>query len=441
MEETSFEIVEYLVGALADRRKRLATIALKHLPCKTTPFLDLSCDTVLDADASLLTELLTKHNIAVPSSLHVPEGWNTIYHLLEDFYNTVDQSMTLKGCAEIFYNAGFHDIHRLDGRNKSLLMMQLISTHPKDVAQFHLWLISKGLRLDHKSHRLTELREQVPHSPAALYVSRNLTENICRHWISAFFSRRSRLLKNQWQKSLEDEEVCMLLKMLVDETVTDDCVCGCSLHGCSALTEIFKEAEHCVHGLARRGYIPEDYTVARGHFLKYLIEWLDRAKTDTREGFTTDVVRIMTFQRLLLTHTCCTWTKRYRSDDFVIFNAEDRDDIRAEESEDLAMLESLMEEFEEAFRELKLPLPEFLKQYWEPTMAEVMQPGVLDRDSAAKIAELGVVLQPIPTPNSGSTVPTIRRFRPGVNKDLSSPPGSAKTPTTNGQKHRRRNSC
>ncbi|ETI24199.1 hypothetical protein G647_03568 [Cladophialophora carrionii CBS 160.54] len=438
-QRSSFEIVKYLVEALSDRRKRLATIALQHLPCKARQFLDLSGDTVLDADALLVAELLAKHDVAVPSSLHVPDDWKTIYHLLVNFLTRIDQSITLKGCAELFYNAGFRDVHRVDDRNKSLLMMNILTyldtSSPKEVAQFYLWLISKGLRLDHKSLRLTELGEQVPHLPAALHVSRALIGCIGRHQVEA----SDRLSETPWPERLEDEEVCILLRMLVDETVTDDCICACSLHGCSALTEILKTTGSWVHWLESH-YPGVDRGAAR-HILNYLIRWLDRAKTDTWEGFTTDVIRFMTFQRLLLTHTCCTWTEGYIFGDFVIFNDEDRDNIREEESEDLTQLESLMEEFEEAFNELKLPLPEFLEQYWEPTMAEVMQPGEVDEDSAAKIAELGVVLQPIQTPNRGPTLPTIRRFRPRGTKDLSSSSGSVQTPTTSGHKHRRRNSC
>ncbi|OCT45669.1 hypothetical protein CLCR_01581 [Cladophialophora carrionii] len=345
MEQSSFEIVKYLVEALSDRRKRLATIALQHLPCKARQFLDLSGDTVLGADASLVAELLAKHDVAVPSSLHVPDGWETIYHLLEYFETSVDRSITLKGCAELFYNAGFRDVHRVDDRNKSLLMMHVPqcwdTTSPKVVAQFYLWLISKGLRLDHKSLRLTELGEQLPHWPAAMHVSQTLIGCVELFWEQ----RRRGFWETLWPERLEDEEVCILLRMLVDETVPDDCICACSSHGCAALTVMLKGGEDREH--EAKTTFPDAFTGPRRHFVNYLIRWLDRAKTDMWEGFTTDVIRFMTFQRLLLTHTCCTWQEEY--DDFVIFDDEDGDNIREEESEDLAQLESLMEEFEEAF--------------------------------------------------------------------------------------------
>jgi hypothetical protein len=428
---SSTEIAKYLAEALAGRRKRLAAMALHHLPCEAIQLLELSPETVLDADAWLVTKLLAKQNIPVPSSLRVPDDWDTIYHRL--FRWGFSWSMPLREYADLFYNAGFHDVHRTDDQKKSLLMMNLpglpLSVNSvSDAAGFYLWLISKGLRLDHKSLRITEQGEQVPHSPAALYVSKAITEAIRVRWKYDYWWSNRMWLDNPWPERLEEKEARILLTTLVDETVSDDCICACSPHGCSALTAMLKEAERLA---------PEADMSSGKHFVKCLVQSLDGARTDAWEGLTADVVRFMTSRKLLLTHTCCTWKNGDPFGDFVIFNDEDRDDIREEDSDDLNMLESLMEEFEQAFRELKIPLLKFIDEYWEPTMSEVMQPGGVDEDSEAKIAELGVVLQPTASPKPVATLPTIRRFKPRRDKELSIPPDDAPASC---HKHRRRHS-
>jgi hypothetical protein len=425
----SMEIMKYMVEALAGRWKRLAVMALHHLPCEAAQLLELSPDTVLDADARLVTKLLAKHNVPVPTSLRVPDGWQTIYYFLIDI--VYDLILPMEKYADLFYNAGFHDVHRTDGQNKSLLMMNIpeYTNCLSDASGFYLWLISKGLRLDHKSLRTTELGEQVPHSPAALHVGKIITTAIRMQWELTCNWSISMSLEKPWPERLEEKEAGILLTTLLDETVSDNCICACSPYGCSALTAMLKEAERLT---------PEAGMSSGKPFVNCLVRSLNGARTDTWEGLTADIVRFLTSRKLLLTHTCCTWISGYPFGDFVIFDEEDRDDIREEESEDLNMLESLMEEFEEAFRELKIPLLEFLDVYWEPTMCEVMQPGgVVDEDSEDKIAELGVVLQRTESPNPGATMPTIRRFKPRRDKDLSIP--SANAPASC-HKHRRRHS-
>jgi hypothetical protein len=77
------------------------------------------------------------------------------------------------------------------------------------------------------------------------------------------------------------------------------------------------------------------------------------------EGLTAHVLRFMTFERVLLTHTYGSWQGDF-SNYFAIFN-EDRTEIRGEESEDLVMLEILIVESKRPFIQLKHSLPEFLQ--------------------------------------------------------------------------------
>lgn len=131
-----------------------------------------------------------------------------------------------------------------------------------------------------------------------------------------------------------------------------------------------------------------------------LASLLDITTNDGWSFFPAKILRFLTFERLEMTHTCCEHQfdyQRYRSTNnyFSVFDENDRVEIQEEESADLKELEKLMLEFQHAYTDLGIPLPEFLQGYWTTRMDEVMSSKeAISEDEVGQIRELGVTWEP-----------------------------------------------
>ena len=107
---------------------------------------------------------------------------------------------------------------------------------------------------------------------------------------------------------------------------------------------------------------------------------------------------MITFERLGLAHTCCRpYWSRHSKKSHICIGREQRntvqfsrplspseiEEIRDEELADLQKLAELLVEFESKVVELDLPIPDFIWQYWEPRMEQVLQEdeGSLDKET------------------------------------------------------------
>ncbi|PSN62548.1 hypothetical protein BS50DRAFT_638174 [Corynespora cassiicola Philippines] len=170
----------------------------------------------------------------------------------------------------------------------------------------------------------------------------------------------------------------------------DHCYCLCSESGCKAIGCISKTGIRWKNWLNRvageKVYYP--------WFGKVVFEPIDSDKTD-RPWMGTAVLRVITFEVLGMTHTCCyrihdevkPWRgfSRPRSDEIC--------DIRYAESKQGEILESLMSEFESGWREYERGFEEFLLEIWRPRMEEICgELSDVDEEEVERIRELGVVL-------------------------------------------------
>lgn len=128
-----------------------------------------------------------------------------------------------------------------------------------------------------------------------------------------------------------------------------------------------------------------------------LIESLTINKIKDNVAF--DFISVFTFERLGMRHTCCRYTMRpehrhlcrYHVPDLIELN--EVEEIREEERYLAGLMDTLVEEFERRFRELDMPLSQFVKEYLWPRVDEAMgeQDEVSSEDLHA-IREVGVVL-------------------------------------------------
>ena len=160
------------------------------------------------------------------------------------------------------------------------------------------------------------------------------------------------------------------LQRIITDEVSDACLCACSISGCKVLTITTKS-------YLRSGYWREKSPHSVGLWAS-VKSFCDPLKIS-------EFLRIMTFEELDITYTCCCHN---RCDEvWMIKDKAEIDEIRDEEVEDLQKLEELLEEFEAKRKEIDIPFEDFIKEYWRPRMKEVLEEGTLDEDA---LREIGV---------------------------------------------------
>lgn len=103
----------------------------------------------------------------------VPSNWRTIYHSLVLAISLTPHSPTQ--LAEICYNADFRDLEVYEVDEDLLVILSHHdrgSRHNIEVLQFFAWLLSKGLKLEHRILRITAEGDRVLRVPVAFYVGR-----------------------------------------------------------------------------------------------------------------------------------------------------------------------------------------------------------------------------------------------------------------------------
>lgn len=386
------EIAMCILQALIDRRRRLAAIAIQELGCRAHSILGMG--KVLDANAALVYKLLKRLSAAVPQGLLVPSKWRTIYDALYKGLRGDDQdtyTVPLRKWANIFSDAGFSVLDSDEhGRNLvAVLAIEIerpMSFWREDLAEisgYYSCILGKGVALEQRNWRPTPSGNVIPHTPAALYVGRQMSLRLfARHLNDPPY------LLTRGSKIIKKAEVRQLLMQVVNTKTMDDCVCACSLGGCCAITAMLR-------------YIPFSMVFptssamdeSRIGFALWLVELLDI----TNEGWkfvVANIIQFLTFQRLELTHTCCKYNRHTAL--FDIFDDDDRTEIQEEESEGLAQLASLMSEFEHVYVDQGVLPSRFLEGYWTTRMDEVMSKNGdrMDEGEVRQIRELGVVLKP-----------------------------------------------
>ena len=358
-------VVNLIVDMVVDRRQRLYDLATSALPVSD---LDRLChDSYLpDESASQLYLTLLRHGTTVPLALDPGENRGTVFH----------QIGVSTRVAERLWKAGFRSI---DGRDPFGLTPLMCVRNPNipylDKIDFMLeyvaWLVEKGADFYAKQdmtlyweHMGVEYRSesQTLSATALHFVSYDLGSTLGWYpW---------KRLRNWVEKRLSEPSKEMLQRILMDND-SDVCMCACSISGCTTFTVFTKSYVRKREGLQWE-------KVSSVDLWPIVKDFSDPLKIS-------ELLRIMTFKELALTHTCC--CKLGYPCHWVIKDKAEIDEIRNEEAEDLQKLEELLEEFEAKRNELDIPFEDFINEYWGPRMKEVLEEGTLDEDA---LREIGV---------------------------------------------------
>jgi uncharacterized protein YchJ len=195
-----------------------------------------------------------------------------------------------------------------------------------------------------------------------------------------------RLLINQ---ALSYQRVADFDKWLdcLDWTRPDQCVCHCSRAGCSGIGCAVSSS------VAWSDFTPPGRIEYYRKTVKpYLFLLTERSRSPGRMA--SAILRVLTFEKLHLTHTCC-----YRVIEEVhrIFQRPTPDEAKVIwnlEQADIELLNNLMEEFERRWAAYDKPFAKFVKQVWKPRMRQVQKEREINEEVyEAELTRMGVVLE------------------------------------------------
>ncbi|KAL3462456.1 hypothetical protein BJX64DRAFT_288358 [Aspergillus heterothallicus] len=339
----SQEVECLLLRTFIARRKRLQTLAKSTLPKAVYLELGLESERLPDDTAAGIYHALQVQCAGVDHSLDPGKG----IPLFHNNYLTVSQMDAL-------YNAGFTGIDVLDydGCSPILRMpfyrIRGVDSITRAIIGRITWLTSKGATA---YDNFKNVQETYTHFLAAILLdavakdtkySNTSHERYIVHDIHGIFSDHQSMFEQVFANQCRDA-----------------CSCFCSVAGC---TPMIAGLRH-LFIVCRANCFEYKINPSRVKVLAFILQQLIELLRPGQEA-ATDILRLITFHDLALTHTCCHVVEDQVPPRVVNFDDEDGQEIHEEEHELIEEFETLVEELSHEFRELKLPLWDYIRGHW-----------------------------------------------------------------------------
>jgi hypothetical protein len=303
--------------------------------------------------------ILIQLGIKLPAALDVPKEQVTVFHV----YSPADQLHP--DVPEILYSAGFTDVDGQDAAGRTPLMLfQNITLNYVE------WLINHGA------------------DPCRNIPTRSNLRLACllSEWITLIQQDETSFDRESLGETLFGDRLS-LQSQLIALNSSDDCKCPCSVNGCQPITSALKSL--------RNDGCPgsEQPTQILLCVLRYLYDQPKFQEMLRHDLWLVQcILRYITFEDLGIMHVCCSYSATMR--DWRTYNDEEVTEILEEESYRIDMLEELVAEFEAAYLDLKLPLPDFLDVYWMKRMRTIsQQEQMLKEEEVNRFIKIGIVPQ------------------------------------------------
>ncbi|CAG8366887.1 unnamed protein product [Penicillium salamii] len=357
------ERVRLLVNELAARRRRLRKLAEDSLPWASIS--QYGGDRILDGrDCLKVLELLVEHKISFPHSFTT----QVEKFLMVSDAETVYHRLRKKQCAEALYQAGFLDTDMLDSKgNSPLSSLSVCYDSLSDFIEMVEWHVSNGADLN---RRLPWANESASHLLASQMIKCVGSDQEADH--PFHMAGAENTLRGF---------IAMSNEFFAPTRIPDGCNCPCSPDGCTTISVILREFTFYERFCCRK--------CVRGVF-EELEEW-DQSYWKEPQTF----IRSLTFNALDLNHTCFSYTKKGSVGMRQIFPYDDKyiNDNRDEQSA-LIEFEELVEELEQKFDELSLPLKEFLSGPWYRRVKDhLLTRQPYEEQAIAEARSIGVELE------------------------------------------------
>lgn len=365
-------VTPILAQALARRREKLLCLVNEHIRGRNNPHNPrIEKEILIQEDAFELIQELREKGVDLPRGLRTVQP-GSVYHCA--YMN--DET------AESLFSAGFSHTNVDFLGFTPLMTMDLVGLshrYETKIMYSHSALGLVGWFLDHGE----DLGKPIPADAVSPRpASRDEVSHGIRliHYIASEMGRSMR-----YQTAFGSEQHTQILQRILTSPVLDSCKCLCTRNGCSAASVLSREVWKLANGTKAPGELSGfDRTTWR-----IVMELLTSRLSDHpgARQFASDFIRVSTFERLGMSHTCCTFMKnsgKYEGPDkgvtFAILKGEykmvevmDHEDVAEIQEEERFLaesLEALMVEFENKYEELGLPLSDFFLTYWWIRMGE-----------------------------------------------------------------------
>lgn len=354
---------------LAKRRKELEQLAISHLPSAEIRSLGLCKRLVLDLNAVNVLKCLAAHH------------YNTPIHLMacsvddEDMYIKTAVSVYVhirdRETAEFAFSLGFDKkTALLDAFRYVIWEVSIgVQTQTPPSLSYVEWLVDGGVQLE--SVIPVDFMDKVIH-PAT--------------WAHYLMARLGSYYS--WENAVDETSPPSVAAVVLSGTIRDECLCYCSLHGCSPLSKFLQAFEAGIRPI-------------RVHQSSWIdIQTIERLliglQTFISEGelscswIPEAVLRYLTFSTLGLRHTCCVLDN---SDCEGYLDPEEINEIHEEDSATLQLLERLVAEFQPDYGRI-VALGPLLRDRWLPKIREVLeeiQSQRLTEEELRKAEDYGVI--------------------------------------------------
>lgn len=189
------------------------------------------------------------------------------------------------------------------------------------------------------------------------------------------------IIRDLISQAVQDKSVADCDKWLdcLDWTRPDQCVCHCSRAGCSGIGCAVSSS------VARFEYY-------RKTVKPYLFSLVERSRSPGLMA--SAILRVLTFEKLNLTHTCCYRIVDELCGEFQRPTPDEAKVIWDLEQADIELLNNLMEEFERSWAAYDKPFAKFVKRVWKPRMRQVRKEREINREVyEAELTRMGIVLK------------------------------------------------
>ncbi|CAI7673753.1 unnamed protein product [Penicillium pancosmium] len=369
------KMAKILIAELSKRRKRLAMIAqasmsqidLAEIGLIENDFLPSS---IPDIIASKICLALKERDVNIDLSLEVaePSILKSVYH----------QPFRKTDTLDLLFEHGFKDIDARDSSGKTPLMTMISSSGIFESShKRRRWLISKG----------ADPTRSLPWSNNSGGTVLHLLGTCLASMLAREITHTAPSELRQFQVPASDSEKDPLfdLRYTLQAPCPDNCLCACSMEGCTPLLAALR---HLLLRYTPRFYMKDGVNRLPGA-LNFLISRAERSV-----DIQISIIRLVTFDALDLTHTCCRKSDTFVDDRLQYMDKTEVDEIRDEESLLLKEFEALLDDLVAEFLRLDLPIMEFLQGPWyRMILGQINRLGTYDEIHMSEVQGIGLKLQ------------------------------------------------
>lgn len=358
---TPSSVAKSIVTHLSDRRRRLCDFANDHLlPWEKPLFQPFLASGLVDAGSSRLTQTMDSRGQTIPAAIRPLHGTESIKSSDDDENEWVYGDLGSEAVAELLYASGF--------RPDDMLTAWSQQPHPTGCVSRILWF-SPWLWQHCSMETLTR----------PLLFERLAGQRMF-HVLSGNLGARVKPLPWPTSSSLV-QALRRLLANHGDFQDPDECRCGCSVSGCTAITSLSQYNARFLN------ILEDQFPQSIGGLACAIDEAFAQKRVPAR--IVSELMRCQGFVALGCRHTCCKATYPYLgvNTDLDPEEIEEFEEIRDEDRERLEALEALQSISEVAWEMWDDSLARFTEQKWWPSVLEARRSLQDPEDEGQKTVE------------------------------------------------------